>query len=145
MEKLQTALTWIPCESELPDDGMVVLVALESGLEPVWLGYYDSAESDWFNSDGMRFAAAVSHWSEMPQATVAVPASHDRYVDLLPCPCGHGAGVIPDNSYGSCIIACSVEDCDQSEPVVDYARNLTDGIEHWNMARQLSIQTTDGQ
>ena len=54
MEKLQTALTWIPCESELPDDGMVVLVALESGSEPVWIGYYDSAESDWFNSDGMH-------------------------------------------------------------------------------------------
>jgi len=63
---MQTTITWIPTDVELPDDSTVVLVALESGDEPTWIGYYDSAECDWFNSDGMRFKSAVSHWCELP-------------------------------------------------------------------------------
>ncbi|MBK7092385.1 MAG: hypothetical protein IPH59_11810 [bacterium] len=63
---MQSTITWISTSVELPDDSLVVLVALESGDEPTWIGYYDSAEDDWFNSDAMRFKSAVSHWAEMP-------------------------------------------------------------------------------
>ncbi len=69
---MQSTITWISTDVELPDDSIVVLVALESGDEPTWIGYYDSAECDWFNSDGMRFRSAVSHWCELPQAPVLV-------------------------------------------------------------------------
>lgn len=66
---MQSVITWIATSVELPDDSITVLVALESGDEPTWIGYYDSAEDGWFNSDGMRFKSAVSHWAELPQAT----------------------------------------------------------------------------
>lgn len=66
---MQSVITWIATDVELPDDSITVLVALESSDEPTWIGYYDSAEDDWFNCDGMRFKAAVSHWAELPQVT----------------------------------------------------------------------------
>lgn len=64
---MQSVITWIATSVELPDDSITVLVALGSAAEPTWIGYYDSAEGDWFNPDGMRFQSAVSHWAEMPQ------------------------------------------------------------------------------
>lgn len=69
MENIRSEITWIDTSVELPDDSSTVLIALESSDEPTWIGYYDSAEDDWFNPDGMRFKSAVSHWAELPQAT----------------------------------------------------------------------------
>ncbi len=69
---MQSTITWMSTDVELPDDSIVVLVALESGDEPTWIGYYDSAECDWFNCDGMRFRSAVSHWCDLPQVPVLV-------------------------------------------------------------------------
>ena len=69
---MQSTITWIDTSVELPDDSITVLVALGSGAEPTWIGYYDSAEDDWFNPDGMRFKSAVSHWAELPQVPVLV-------------------------------------------------------------------------
>lgn len=95
------------------------------------------------NNGATRMSEANTVPDGLPEESVvmrltegAVPRNPDRYADLLHCPCGHDAGVVPDNSYGSCIIACSVDGCDRSEPVVDYVWNLTEGIEHWNRARQ---------
>ena len=69
---MQATITWIDASVELPDDSIIVLVALSSGDEPTWIGYYDSDQDDWFNSDGMRFKSPASHWAELPQAPVLV-------------------------------------------------------------------------
>ncbi len=62
---MQSTITWISTDVELPDDSIVVLVALEKSDDPTWIGYYDSAEEAWLSVEGIRLIT-VTHWSEMP-------------------------------------------------------------------------------
>lgn len=58
---------WIRCNDELPDDEIIVLVALDDESEPVWLGYHDSSTGGWYTPDQSRFGCNVTHWAEMPE------------------------------------------------------------------------------
>lgn len=43
---MQTTITWISTDVELPDDFNCRTCRIESGDEPTWIGYYDSEEDD---------------------------------------------------------------------------------------------------
>ena len=60
---------WLDVNVVLPDDGILVLVALVNSNEPVWLGYFDGER--WCDCDGMP--VEVSHWMPLPQSPVQLP------------------------------------------------------------------------
>lgn len=63
-----TSTTWKPTEERLPDDGMLVLIALND--DDVWIGYRDSGT--WRYADSMPITAErVTHWMHMPAHPVA--------------------------------------------------------------------------
>ncbi len=67
---LTSAITWIPAEvGSLPDTETTVLVACSIRMsDPVWLGYYDSAENVWRSVDAEEIE--VTHWADLPEPPV---------------------------------------------------------------------------
>ena len=53
---------WVDVNKQLPDDGIVVLIALID--TEVWTGYYES--SLWFYMSGDKIGATVTHWMPFP-------------------------------------------------------------------------------
>lgn len=64
--QIQSVITWTPCDARLPDDDLVVLIAIESDSDPIWLGYYDSAIVAWRTPDGSQLSDRVTRWAELP-------------------------------------------------------------------------------
>ena len=67
--QFQSTITWTPCGVDLPDDDLVVLIAIESDSDPVWIGYYDSSILAWRTPDGSQVANRVSRWAELPEVS----------------------------------------------------------------------------
>ncbi len=57
-------MNWIPVTDLLPDDDMLVLVALSDG--EVWTGYMD-AEAWIDNVTGSELNGQVTHWMPLPE------------------------------------------------------------------------------
>lgn len=57
---------WIPVTERLPDDDTTVMVAIEGGSEPVWLGFLDGEV--WTGVDAGPFEGTVTHWQPIPEA-----------------------------------------------------------------------------
>jgi hypothetical protein len=55
---------WTPARKK-PDTDTTVLIACPRSDEPVWLGFWDSADSTWRTVEGAR--VAVSHWQPLPE------------------------------------------------------------------------------
>jgi len=53
---------WIDADVELPDDEMIVLLALDDG--DVWTGFHE--EGRWHYVSADNIAAKVTHWAEFP-------------------------------------------------------------------------------
>lgn len=68
MEKTFAAIAWTACDDELPDDDLIVLVAIDSDSDPVWIGSYDSQEQHWYTPE--HATISVTHWAEMPESPV---------------------------------------------------------------------------
>ena len=64
--KTNISVAWIPCADELPDDDLIVLVALDYASDPVWFGSRDSASGDWHTPEQVKINFAVTHWAELP-------------------------------------------------------------------------------
>ena len=63
------AVTWRDPVDELPDDEMIVLVAVAGDAgDPVWLGYH--TDGGWRTPD--HEPIEVTHWAELPE----VPAKY---------------------------------------------------------------------
>ena len=62
----ESASDWLPVEDHLPDDGMIVLVALQNDAVPVWIGSYDYESSCWMTPDNLPFRDHISHWADLP-------------------------------------------------------------------------------
>jgi hypothetical protein len=61
-------IRWIMADSVKPDDAETVLVNLtDDQEEPVWLGYWDSAENQWRDVLGTFIRGGVSYWAPMPR------------------------------------------------------------------------------
>jgi hypothetical protein len=69
---VKSAVTWIPCAEQLPDDGVRVLVVHEGD---VYIGWYNSAwdddEGGWVSDDGMPLEYEVTHWAAFPDVPSA--------------------------------------------------------------------------
>jgi hypothetical protein len=58
---------WIPCGQQLPDDGLLVLIAIEPDVsygDPVWFAFREGDK--WVYESGMPVVRDVSHWMELP-------------------------------------------------------------------------------
>ena len=66
---MNETIRWLEARLVKPDDGQSALVAMpNSDSEPVWVGWYDSAEDAWrCASSGVLLRTTVSHWAEMPR------------------------------------------------------------------------------
>lgn len=56
---------WIPVSARLPDDDLMVMVALQGSDEPVWIGYHDA--DGWYYASGEPAGDCVTHWMPMPE------------------------------------------------------------------------------
>lgn len=56
-------MNWIPVTDRLPDDDLMVMIALEDSDEPVWIGYHEG--DGWYaaNADPVH----VTHWAPIPE------------------------------------------------------------------------------
>lgn len=61
---MSETITWIPTDTRLPDDGLVVLVARRGSDEPVWLAYCEDGQ--WREVDGWPTEPPVA-WAEVPR------------------------------------------------------------------------------
>lgn len=59
-------ISWISVKDNLPEEGLSVLVAIEDGAEPVWIGYLN-LDAEWRTQEGMTFENEVTHWMELPE------------------------------------------------------------------------------
>lgn len=57
-----TTILWIEAKTELPDDDLQVLVALDDG--EVWTGFRDAGQWRYVSADLIE--AGVTHWAEFP-------------------------------------------------------------------------------
>jgi hypothetical protein len=57
-----------------PDTDITVLIATADHDEPVWLGYWASADNEWRTIEGA--AVVVTHWADLPSHPTAVLPSH---------------------------------------------------------------------
>jgi len=53
---------WVDARSELPDDDMTVLLALDDG--EVWTGFMDDGVWRYVSADAIE--ATVTHWADFP-------------------------------------------------------------------------------
>ena len=53
---------WVDAAVQLPDDDMIVLVALDDG--EVWTGFHDAGQ--WRFASADLIEARVTHWAEFP-------------------------------------------------------------------------------
>lgn len=58
-------IDWTDCDQEMPDDDVIVLVAVDGCSEPVWFGFYDSSIGEWKNTENIPID--VTHWAELPE------------------------------------------------------------------------------
>jgi hypothetical protein len=56
---------WTPVSDGIPDDDTVVLIAIDDGGEPVWLGYI--SEGVWHCVDGIDLPSPPTHWRLLPE------------------------------------------------------------------------------
>ena len=61
------ALEWIDAAAALPDDDVLVLIALDCG--EVWPGVRDAGR--WIYVSGAEVRQHVTHWTHLPAAPVA--------------------------------------------------------------------------
>jgi hypothetical protein len=62
---LTVEIRWIPVSDEYPDADATVLVSIDGGSEPVWLGWSDGKR--WYDAcDGDEFDGRVTHWAKLP-------------------------------------------------------------------------------
>ena len=60
-------IKWHDARKVKPDDDQTVLMRIEGGDEPVWLGYH-SGDEGWLYIEGsMPEAGTVTHWAPMPK------------------------------------------------------------------------------
>lgn len=59
------ASPWTSVDTDMPDDDAVVLVAIEDGDEPVWMGYH--ADGQWYCIDAVEMQSTVTHWMHLPE------------------------------------------------------------------------------
>jgi hypothetical protein len=60
-------IKWRDARKVKPDDDETVVIRVENGDEPVWLGYH-SGDEGWFYVEGsMPEAGSVTHWAPMPK------------------------------------------------------------------------------
>lgn len=57
-------IAWQPATNQ-PDADQIVLVYVPDASEPVWLGYYDDEQIQWFYDDGS--VCQPTHWMELPE------------------------------------------------------------------------------
>ena len=57
-------ITWIACDSSLPDSDMSVLIRIPDSDDRVWIGYHDG--QGWVSAEGFRLPR-VTHWTDLPQ------------------------------------------------------------------------------
>jgi hypothetical protein len=65
---IKELIHWIPVESQMPDEGIAVLLYNGNGSEPVYPGYFEEETQDgfvWRCLDG-SLMENVTHWAEMP-------------------------------------------------------------------------------
>ncbi len=62
-----SALTWTNVAAALPDDDILVLMALEN--EEVWPGVHDYGR--WIYLSGAEVRERVTHWMHLPAAPAA--------------------------------------------------------------------------
>lgn len=58
-----TTITWTKCSDDLPDDDIVVLLALADG--EVWTGFRDGDAWRYVSADLIE--TAVTHWADLPE------------------------------------------------------------------------------
>lgn len=64
-----TNAPWKDSEMEKPDADSIVIIHCPDSCEPVWLGYWDDQNEEWYGEDGMSLR--VTHWMELPEPPVA--------------------------------------------------------------------------
>jgi hypothetical protein len=57
-----TAVNWIPVGVDLPDDDMLVLVAVDG---EVWPAFRDSGR--WLDATAFPLSGAPTHWADLPE------------------------------------------------------------------------------
>ena len=62
-------ITWHRPAEQLPDDTITVLINIEGGSEPVWLGYRDGRR--WREVGSDLIAGGVVAWAHLPKGTAA--------------------------------------------------------------------------
>ena len=66
---LRETIEWRSVNDELPDADTTVLICMpDAPSEPIWLGWYDSAERCWYSVDASE-QLGVTMWAPMPAAT----------------------------------------------------------------------------
>lgn len=78
MTLMKVILTFHECTERLPDDEMLVLMALADG--DVYPGFQDSGE--WRFSDAMSVTIEVTHWADMPEHPNALASIARAHVDV---------------------------------------------------------------
>lgn len=63
---MNEVIVWKSVDTEMPDDGIDVLVRTASPSFPVWIGAHDT-DSGWSWCDGSAIAYYVTHWAELPE------------------------------------------------------------------------------
>ncbi len=70
--KITESIEWIPTTTELPDEGVTVLLFAKGEPEPVWPGYFDEVTAHgyiWRTATG-GVMENVTHWAEFPAGPV---------------------------------------------------------------------------
>jgi hypothetical protein len=58
-------IEWFRVEQALPDSDTTVMIQCPTESEPVWIGWYDAEEREWYSADAMP--VAVTAWADMPR------------------------------------------------------------------------------
>jgi hypothetical protein len=64
--QLVPCLNWHRVLAAKPDTDTTVMVYAPLSTEPVWLGYWDSADACWRDISGEELPG-VTHWADMPE------------------------------------------------------------------------------
>ena len=61
---MSETITWYRTSELAPDDETTVLINIEGGSEPVWVGYLEGGQ--WRDVDSTYIVGAVTAWAYLP-------------------------------------------------------------------------------